>query len=246
VNATIIMLAGTNFHINAPGKTVVLRGLLMNGPGIRGAGVVVVAIGTVYIEHCEVQQFRTGIHFGANGKLSITDTVVRNNSSGGFSVFVPSGTAQVVIDRSQFLNNGDDGVSFRGNGTLEASITNSISAGNDAAGFFSSGTRNLVNISHSIAANNGASGFAVSGAGSEMSISHSVARGNGQAGMDTNNGSTIRVSDSVATNNQFGFRNDGSTFGSRSANNNSAAPGTNTVAGNTTNVSGTITYYNGN
>jgi hypothetical protein len=101
-----------------------------------------------------------------------------------------------------------------------------------------------VNISHTAALNNN-SGFVAFIV--EMSLEHCVAHGNIQAGMQVSVGSTIRVSDSVATNNGFGFNNlNGGAFLSRSAGNNMAAPGTNTVSGNWTNIAGTITYYNGN
>jgi hypothetical protein len=123
-----------------------------------------------------------------------------------------------------------------GNSTIEASITNSIMSDNGNHGFYLSTTGvGRAQISHSMAANNGVHGFFVNG--DELNIEYSIARGNSQAGMVNSGGATIRVSNSVSTNNQYGFANLAGSFESR---------GNNTVRGNSAgDTAGTITVISG-
>jgi hypothetical protein len=236
--AAVTALSGNGITINAAGATVILRELTIagNGTGVRGVEITDATV--VYIERCAINRFtQNGIRYQTNNRLFITDTTVRSNGVGGLVVEAPAGgTARINVDGSRFERNGGDGIFLTGTGSIEAIVTNSIMSENGNSGFALTdlGT-GRAQISHSTAANNGSSGFFVSN-GDELNIEHSVARGNAQSGMGVGSG-TIRVSNSVSTNNQRGFQNLGGTFESR---------GNNTVRGNTTaDTAGTITVIPG-
>jgi hypothetical protein len=227
--------------INATGATVILRDLTITGGGTGDSGVLVADAANVYIERCVITSFAAGgIIYQTNNRLFITDTVVRNNGEGLFVYTLASGTARINVDNSRFEHNFFSGIHFDEE-SIEASITNSIMSENGTAGLLilrtgggSGNTR--ANVAHSTAANNGGDGFAVGGPGAnQLNIEYSVARGNGGAGMSVQDGDTIRVSNSVSTNNVTGFNNGGGTFATR---------GNNTVDGNTTNLVGALVSAN--
>lgn len=239
VHAGVTAAAGGNgITISAAGATVILRELTVTGNNGAGAnGIQISAAAPVYIERSVVTDFNSdGIFYNTNGRLFITDTISRDNGGDGVNVNGLGGTARVNIDGSRFERNGSDGIDFN-DGNFEASITNSLASDNDGDGVQvgSSSGAVRVQISQTTAANNGNSGFLV-GFGDELNIEYSVARGNAASGMGVLSGGTIRVSNSVSTNNQFGFRNANGTFESR---------GNNTVAGNGTQTSGAITNITG-
>ncbi len=225
--------AGDGVTITAAGATVILRELTITGLDTGTQGVRVNDAANVYIERCVITNFTgDGINYRTNNRLFITDTVVRSNGSYGLLVVAPAGgTARINVARSDFERNASNGILLFGDGTIEAIVTNSIMSENGGNGFtLAASGVGRAQISHSTAANNGGDGFVVDN-GDELNIEYSIARGNGASGMLVGTG-TIRVSNSVSTNNAVGFNNLGGTFESR---------GNNTVAGNTTNTTAGIT-----
>jgi hypothetical protein len=231
VHAAVTATGGADgVTITAAGATVILRELTITGTGTGFDGVRVNDAATVYIERCVITSFTNhGIDYTTPNCLFITDTVVRSNGQSGLQVITPLGaTARINVDNSRFERNGFYGIGLV-DSTIEASITNSIMSENGDGGlevssYVISGDKR-VNVTHSTAANNGGDGFFVGGFGAlELNIEYSTARGNAGSGMVVGSDDTIRVSNSVSTNNATGFNNAGGTFESR---------GNNTIAGNT-------------
>lgn len=239
VHAAVTASGGADgVTITAAGATVILRELTITGTDTGLNGVRVNDAATVYIERCVITSFtNNGIDYTTHNRLFITDTVVRSNGQSGLQVIAPLGaTARINVDGSRFERNGFYGIGLV-DSTIEASITNSIMSENGDGGlevssYVISGDKR-VNVTHSTAANNGGDGFFVGGFGAlELNIEYSVARGNAGGGMVVAGEDTIRISNSVSTNNDTGFNNAGGTFESR---------GNNTVAGNTNPNVGAIT-----
>lgn len=239
VHAAVTASGGADgVTITAAGATVILRELTITGTGTGSDGVRVSNAATVYIERCVITSFANhGIDYQTNNRLFVTDTVVRSNGGTGLQVIAPvGGTARITVDGSRFEGNGVYGIGLI-DAFIEASITNSIMSENGDSGlevssYIVSGDKR-VNVAHSTAANNGGDGFFVGGFTLlELNIEYSVARGNAGSGMFVGADDTIRVSNSVSTNNDTGFNNAGGTFESR---------GNNTVAGNTNPNVGAIT-----
>ncbi|HEX6622384.1 MAG TPA: right-handed parallel beta-helix repeat-containing protein [Pyrinomonadaceae bacterium] len=206
--------------INAPDATVILRNLTVNREGAIHIGIRVSSVRTLQIENCVVNAFNGpgleygGIFFEASGRLSVRDTTLRSNSR-GIVVTAPSGgTAHASIDGCRLDGNTFGVVAFGGARTT---------------------------VSNTVAANGSATGFAVSaapGTTSHFSCDHCTAS-NLTMGFVAGEGAgaVMRVSNSVATNNSYGFYKSGlySTFKSLA--------GTNMVEGNQTNRFGQIITF---
>ena len=66
ISATIITPAGVGITVNAPGATVALRGLTINGVGTGTDGIVATAAASLHVEGCAVERFTgDGVRFSA-------------------------------------------------------------------------------------------------------------------------------------------------------------------------------------
>ena len=104
----ITVTSGNGVTINAPGATVVLRGLSINGQG--GAnGILVQAAARVRIENCVVSNMAAqGIYDqAANGEVIVLDTISRDNGDGGFAVVAANAT--IVLDHVRSEHNANVG-----------------------------------------------------------------------------------------------------------------------------------------
>jgi hypothetical protein len=198
VSATL----GGGITIDATDATVVLRGLRLNGAGSAGNGIDITsgAAGQIYIEDGEIQGFAYGIHVnsGAYPTLVVAKTVARNNSSTGLH-FQTGSPGRLIVDNSRFENNGGDGIEVR---AAEASITRAILSGNASSGVRVT-FNGKANVTWTTAEHNAGSGYAVDGSG-QMTLEQSVARGNAdgvRASAGSGSQATVRISNSVVTNN---------------------------------------------
>ena len=244
--------------VNGAGVVVVLKGLTITGKG-NNYGVLLSSAGpTVSVENCTITSFSRGI-YASQGKLHVKDTVVRNNSI-GISVN-PGGGGEIsaTIEHSQFDNN-NNAVSVLESPQLQASakavVRDSVASGSVSYGFTVSGdgaqltvegstvaggnfglyaaAGGKLEVKHSTSANN-VIGVYVTDAGTRASVEGSGLYGNSNSGLMVTKGGTAAVSDSAASGNAIGLRNEISTPGTLKS------FGNNRVEGNTTNVTGTIT-----
>ena len=212
VYAGINTSSGDGVTIATAGIKVNLRSLTIEGLGTATNGIQATGFAVLHIENCNVTGFTNiGINvFPATGgatKVFIKDSISRNNLF-GLAVFNNGATSLIgTIEGTRTENNGGAGVITAGTG-VTVTARKCLSSGNAGEGFISAASA-VLNIENSVAANN-------------------------NIGISTD--STVRVSNSVVTNNTvFGFSNNGGTFESR---------GNNTVAGNNgggAQTSGTIT-----
>jgi hypothetical protein len=194
IYAGISVFTGNGVTINAPGSTVVLRGLTINGQG-GGPGVNIMAADRVRIENCVISNMSSnGLLHTANGaQLIIVDTIVRDSSGTGIGIAADS--TSVLLDHVRSERNGFDGfyiATATSSGDAVATISNSVFADNGANGVWAqqaSSTSQYVDIQveGSTLANNGNDGFKASGNGGSMNIMV------GKSAIHSNVGSGIEV-----------------------------------------------------
>jgi hypothetical protein len=140
VGSAGVLVAGTNaIIVNAPaGSQVVLRGLDIEGLGSGLNGIRVLAVGSLTVENCTINNFtQKGIDFEPNisAQLSVKNTVIRNNrgaSAGGILIKPLLGAIalatidNVSLERNQF--------GLRVEDKSRVSIRDSVVHGNTAEG----------------------------------------------------------------------------------------------------------------
>ena len=97
VYAGISVFAGTDgVTINAPGATVVLRGLSINGQGGRW-GIYLQNAARMRVENCVVSNMaQEGIRHAASGaEMIVLDTIVRDNGGFGINILVDTQNGSV-------------------------------------------------------------------------------------------------------------------------------------------------------
>lgn len=204
--------------VNAPGAIVVLRGLTISGLETAFSGVNVVAVGTLHVESCTINNFTGGAAINAEltndgTRIFVKDTIMRNNNDGILTT-TTNGIVQVSIDRTRAEDNAN--VAFFALDGSRFTISNSLASRN-RVGFLSfsefANRRVDMNVESCVASNN-EFGFAVQAT--------------------ENSPAFMRVTRSIATNNETGFGQffDGAVFESR---------GDNLVRGNEADTDGAIT-----
>ncbi len=196
-----VLVAGTNGIVVAAGPTdnVTLKGLTIDGLGPTAGsinGVQFNSGASLTVEKCRIMEFQSsvssGIFFQPNSAatLNVRDTVILTNgtsSTGGGILVQPvsGGSANVVLDHVNVMNNFNFGISINGTtsgaGAVSMSVSNSVSSGNGAQGLVSvtSGAILNVMIDLSTFANNGTFGVRSTGATSTIRIGNSTITGNG-------------------------------------------------------------------
>ncbi|HKH45172.1 MAG TPA: hypothetical protein VKM72_10955 [Thermoanaerobaculia bacterium] len=163
-----VLVSGTNaIIINATTTSnVVLRGLDIEGLGTGLVGIKVLGgLGSLHVEKCTINNFRgansSGIEIATTvagtTQVFIKDTIIRNNgqNTGGAILINPSGAGVAVkasLDNVRLENNN---FGFKVQGSTTASVSNSVAAGNFAAGFSAALTPAVLNLTDSVSASNG-------------------------------------------------------------------------------------------
>jgi hypothetical protein len=136
IYAGISVFAGNDgVDVDAPGATVVLRGLSINGQG--GAhGVLIKQAARVRIENCVISNMSSvGIYHQAdNGETIVVDTIVRDNQDG---LGLVAADAAITLDRVRSEHNNSAGFYIApvpGAMRAHATITNSLFAENGGHG----------------------------------------------------------------------------------------------------------------
>jgi len=174
----LVAFAAQPFTINAPGGTVVLRGLTLKAVNAGvGTGITVTAAAHFHLEHSVIAAWDTGVFINADANVTLVDTIVRNCVSAG--VVVGSANARVSVENSKFEN------------TL-------------FSGFVVSSGR--ASVKTSVSSNNGSIGFYAFGAGSTLSVDKCLISNN-QQGVTAENTALARVSNSEVTDNVTGLFN---------------------------------------
>jgi hypothetical protein len=224
LTATSILVASGNAVV------VDLRGLDLNGPGpgTQANGVSVQSANAVVnIEGCAIHRFYEGILIAANARVTVTDSVVRDNLANGLYVRGAPG-ARLTVDNSRFENNGFNGIVVHSGA---ATITRSIVSGMSSSGGTGiSVVEARANISATTSAHNQYGYYAQS---SHLTLDSASAWGNSAYGMMVGGGATVRLSGSAVTDNGIGI----AVFGNGQA----LSRGNNTISGNQKDVDGVLT-----
>jgi hypothetical protein len=132
---------GVTINLNAtpdPLKSVVLRGISINGAGNAGQaglkGVSILSALVVTLENVEIMNFaQQGVADTrtAPGKLFIKNSVIRNNAGAGIVAVATGGTSTTSIENTHSINN-LYGLATGNNNQVK--ITRSVFSGNSTAG----------------------------------------------------------------------------------------------------------------
>ncbi len=181
-NIAGVLTSGTNGIVVAAGAddVVFLRNLDMNGLNTSLSGIKFLTGGMLYVENSVIHGFQIGIDFepSAASGLSVSQTVSRENSSGGLLVSpTGSGAALITVTGSRF-EGGQYGV--WATDESEVTINNSVAAGTTGNGFVAASTTNPVTIflENCISTNNAFGGIVAGGAGATVRISNTTVTNN--------------------------------------------------------------------
>jgi hypothetical protein len=211
-----------------------LRGLDLNGagPGTETDGVIVASANSVVnIDDCVIHRFYNGILVTGGARVSVTDSVSRDNRATGLYIRNVPG-ARLTVDNSRFQDNNSHGVVVYG-GT--ATITRSIVSGmTNSGGTGITAVGAVLNVTATTSTNN-QYGFALET--SKMTLDSATVWGNSGYGLMLGDGSTVQLSNSTFTNNGTGIE----VFGRGKV----LTRGNNTVSGNKKDVDGALTPLGG-
>jgi hypothetical protein len=161
IHAGISVFSGNGVTVNAPGATVVLRGLSINGQG-GGSGIQFAQGARLRIENCVVANLTSaGIVQNASGsEMIVQDTIVRDNGGAGILV-IADGTA--LLNHVRVEHNAVDGLYVVPSTTgATVNITHSIFAYNGANGIradTAANAKTFMQVESSNVTQNGAAGF---------------------------------------------------------------------------------------
>jgi hypothetical protein len=186
--SVLVPSGGNGFTINAGvNDTVSLRALTFEGAGVGLTGILFNTGQSLTIENCVIRHVTSdGIDFfpNATSSLLVSSTLVADNGNHGIVVF-PSGSGAVtaVFNRVEVNNHvGGTGIlvnGVNGTGTVNATVSDSVAAGNStgfAAGSNTGRALTTLTLFHSVAANNN-SGIYANGANSTLTAAESMATG---------------------------------------------------------------------
>jgi hypothetical protein len=185
IYAGISVFSGNGVTINAPGATVVLRGLSITGQG-GTHGILAVDASRVHVENCVISHMNgIGIyHTMPNGAMFVLDTIVRDNADG---VGLVAKDASIQLDhvRSEHNQNGGFYIApVPGSTSANATITDSIFSANGVNGIWVDTVSAAVTSTHverSVMNDNGHDGvYATSGVGyAYVTLAHNAIGTNG-------------------------------------------------------------------
>ncbi len=154
--AGVVIFSNFPVSVNAPGATVVLRGLTIDGTGQTGNGITVTSVGQLHVESCVITGWATGVGSGGNGiffnsagQLSVKDTIVRGNGNAGIFVSPSSGNSFASIDRCRVEQNFYGVLTI---GSTTVTVKDSMASGNAQALQAEGGD---LNVEGCVVANNG-------------------------------------------------------------------------------------------
>lgn len=187
---TGVSIAYDNFTaVGETRKTVRLRNLNIQGGdtglrGIRISGGVASANSEVFVEDCIIDGAQgspgRGIEDARSGGgfLSVSGTTIRNMSGTGLSTLGNTAGLKIVVNKSQFINNAN-GVAVSNN--VKIGVYDSNISGNSGSGLFveddGGGANTVMDVDHCIVAHNG-TGFNAATGNTSIRVSNTTATNN--------------------------------------------------------------------
>jgi hypothetical protein len=138
-----------------------------------------------------------GYESSASSNLTVLDTLIVSNGGNGILV-APNGSANLtaVFNRVEADGNGLAGINVSGSstsGTVKATVTDSVAAGNNGHGFFAVAAGLMV--VRSASANNNDVGIAAEGTGATLRVSQSAVTGDTNGWETFTGGSVLSYAD---------------------------------------------------
>jgi hypothetical protein len=198
----IVPSAGTGIVINAGASDAVsLRGLTIEGGGTGSIGIGFNSGQSLTVQNCVIRHMNSGGSAGINfvptasSSLFVSHTIVSDNGLVGIFV-LPSGSGAVsAVFNDVEANNNAYGILVNGiftSGTIKATATGTVAAGNALYGFYdqaASGTVTFM-LDHAVVANN-AIGVYAYGTGTTVRLYQSMVTGNAN-GWDAANSAVVQ------------------------------------------------------
>jgi hypothetical protein len=213
VHAAITANGVDGVYVNAPGISVVLRGLYLNGTGTIGHGIRYKQGNTLHVENCVINGFSAfgyaGISHESGGDMFVKDTIARNNGTG--IGIAPFSAAITSIDRVRVENNSSGGIEV--GGPAQVTVRDSVSAHNTSSNFSANapsggGINTYLTIENSAAVGSmfgiAASAGGVTGS-SYVSVVNSVVAYNTSYGLAASTNGVIVLANSTVTQNATGL-----------------------------------------
>ena len=209
VYAGISVFAATNgIDVNAPGATITLRGLSINGQG-GNIGIDVTAVGALRIDRCRISRMGAqGVHI-TSGSVVITHAYIQDNGHDGVWA---NGVVDVMVRDSVSVRNMSGAAFFNG---ARAVLRDSAFTSNSVFGVYASAgptaTPTTVRADGVDVSYNGSTGMVMSGIASNfgtMTITRSTVVGNVNNGFyleGVNGPVTATVNDSTFSNQGTGY-----------------------------------------
>ena len=167
IYAGIAVFSGDGITVDAPGATVVLRGMSINGQG-GSNGVNVLHAARVRIESCVISGMGVDgvMHSAPGAELIVLDTIVRDNGGSGIG---GDADASVALDHVSSEHNGTNGFYMTSlSGFARVTIIDSIFAFNGSNGVWVAATntgKTTAQVERSVLAVNGGAGLKISATG---------------------------------------------------------------------------------
>jgi hypothetical protein len=185
----IVPSGGTGIVISAgTSEAVSLRGLTIEGGGVGQTGIQFNTGASLTVENCVIRHVTgDGVDFlpNASSSLSVSNSLVADNS---FGILVwPSGSGAVtaVFNRVEANNNATNGIVVDGSnstGTVKATVSDSVAANNGGYGFqaftFAGHAPTTLMVVRSVSANNNQLGISAVGQGATLRVANSTVTGN--------------------------------------------------------------------
>ena len=187
--ASILSGAGANgVVVDAPGSTVILRDLDIEGIGTGLNGINVLGVGSLRVESTRIYGFtQNGINFSpatAPNKMIVNDSSISNNGGDG------------ILDTQASMGTSGNRITLR-NDKIDANTGNGIEAQGPAAGSFNA----PINTYNTALSDNGGAGVLSNGPTATVRISLDTITGNGTGLLATNSGKIISFgNNSIAAN----------------------------------------------
>ena len=205
IYAGISVFSGDGVTVNAPGATVVLRGLSISGQG-GSIGIFAQATARLRIENCVISGLASdGIRLAATGaEMIVLDTIVRDNGATGINV--ATDLPSISLNHLRIEHNAVDGFHVApapGSLGAIATVADSAFTHNGANGIGAdevSGATTTITVERSVMASNGLDGFVVTenpGGSAVIAVSRNAINDNGGNGISTGGNMQGTASDNV-------------------------------------------------
>jgi len=191
-NASVISTSGTDLCTISAGSSdkVVLRGISFHGAGVGHWAINVAQVGSLYVEHCSISEFISGVVMENGGNLFVTGTDVRKCTGIGIDVGTNGATAANVVAHDSRCTECFYGFALGsgGTGNVTGWLDNCAASLGGAVGFYAE---------------------SASAGNVDLTLTNCRAAGNGDTGIfartDSTGNTTVRLVSCVVTRNIRGI-----------------------------------------